>query len=219
VRGLRDIRDIRGVLALRRRRRIRRLRIALQRDARRQLEFRTRRHRRLRVMILMRRLQLRASRRCRCIRSSLPGSFSVRPVCVLYRWRMSTLDAPISSTTGTSTLDEVALSFVASPKFFRLLESHRGAVLTLRAREASYAQIQDLLKLHGIEVPESAVARFCRKYRGQVQRLRLNLEQETFDALESSPAAKPTTSISTVSVTPNPIASSSRKLRDLRGPV
>ena len=132
---------------------------------------------------------------------------------------MSTLDAPISSTTVTSTLDEVAFSFVASPKFFRLLESRRTAVLTLRAREASYAQIQDLLKLHGIEVPESAVARFCRKYRGQVQRLRLTLEQDTADAPESSPAAKPTTSISTVSLTPHPMAPASRKLRDLRGPV
>ena len=117
-----------------------------------------------------------------------------------------------------STLDEAALGFVASPKFSRQLESKRNAVLTLRAKNASYPQIQDLLKVHGIDVPESAVARFCRKYRGQIQRLRLNLEQET--ALpEASPALKPTTFIPPVSPTPNPIAPPSRKLRDLRGPV
>ena len=131
---------------------------------------------------------------------------------------MSTSDAPLSLTITASTLDEAALGFVASPKFSRQLESKRNAVLTLRARDASYPQIQDLLKVHGIEVPESAIARFCRKYRGQIQRLRLNLEQET-DLPEALPAPKPTTFIPTVSLTPNPIASPSRKLRDLRGPV
>ena len=131
---------------------------------------------------------------------------------------MSTSDAPLSSTISASTLDEAALGFVASPKFFRQLESKRNAVLTLRARDASYPQIQDLLKAHGIEVPESAVARFCRKYRGQIQRLRLNLEQET-DLSEALPAFKPTACIPTASPTPNPFTSPSRKLRDLRGPV
>ena len=131
---------------------------------------------------------------------------------------MSTSDALFSSTIPASTLDEAALGFVASPKFSRQLESKRNAVLTLRAKHASYPQIQDLLKLHGIEVPESAIARFCRKYRGQVQRLRLSLEQET-GLPEALPAPKPVTFIPGVSPTLNLIASQSRKPRDLRGPV
>ena len=51
---------------------------------------------------------------------------------------MSTSDVPLSSTISASTLDEAALGFVASPKFSRQLESKRNAVLTLRARDASY---------------------------------------------------------------------------------
>lgn len=160
----------------------------------------------------------RTSRHLRCLRSSLPGSVRARPLCVLYRWRMSISDAPLLSTIPASTLDEAALGFVASPKFSRQLESKRNAVLTLRAKDASYPQIQDLLKAHGIEVTESAVARFCRKYRGQIQRLRLNLEQETV-SLEALPATKPATFFPPVSPTSTPIVSPSRKLRDLRGPV
>jgi hypothetical protein len=151
-------------------------------------------------------------------RNSLPGSIRSWLFRVLYRWRMSTSDAPLSSTIPASTLDEAALGFVAPPKFSRQLESKRNAVLTLRAKYASYPQIQDLLKAYGIEVPESAIARFCRKYRGQIQRLRINLEQETAVPADL-PVPKPTTFIPTVSPTPNPIASPSRKLRDLRGPV
>ena len=162
--------------------------------------------------------QPRTGRRLQCLRSSLPGSIRARPFRVLYRWRMSTSDAPLSSTIPASTLDEAALGFVASPKFSRQLDSKRNAVLTLRAKDASYSQIQDLLKVHGIEVPESAVARFCRKYRGQIQRLRLNHEQETASP-EALPAPKTTTFLPTVSPTHNPIVSQSRKLRDLRGPV
>jgi hypothetical protein len=160
----------------------------------------------------------RTRRHRRCPRSSLPGSIRARLFRALYRWRMSTSDAPLSSTIPASTLDEAARGFVASPRFSRQLESKRNAVLTLRAKDASYTQIQDLLKVYGIEVPESAVARFCRKYRGQIQRLRLNLEQET-DSLDASPAPRTTTFVPTVTPNPNPIASPTRRLRDLRGPV
>jgi DNA-binding MurR/RpiR family transcriptional regulator len=132
---------------------------------------------------------------------------------------MSTLDAPLSGKTRASLIDEAALKFIPAPKFFKLLERHRAAVLTLRAREASYTQIQDLLKEHHVFVSEPAIARFCRKYRDELQRLRLLLEQETDAAPASSPAAKPPAPISTVSITPNSTAHTSRKMRDLRGEV
>jgi DNA-binding MurR/RpiR family transcriptional regulator len=130
---------------------------------------------------------------------------------------MSTLDAPISGKTTASLIDAAALKFTPAPRFFKLLERHRAAVLTLRARDASYTQIQDLLKEYHVFVSEPAIARFCRKYRDELQRLRLLLEQETDAAPAPIPAAKPPATISTASITPNSIAPTSRKMRDLRG--
>jgi hypothetical protein len=131
---------------------------------------------------------------------------------------MSTLDAPNSAKTTASLIDEAALKFIPAPKFFKLLERHRTAVLTLRAREASYTQIQDLLKEFHVLVSEPAIARFCRKYRDELQRHRLLLEQETDSPSASSLAAKPSAPVSTVSLTPNPKVPSSRTaMRDNRG--
>jgi hypothetical protein len=130
---------------------------------------------------------------------------------------MSTLDAPISGQAMASLIDEAALKFIPAPKFFKLLERHRTAVLTLRAREASYTQIQDLLKEYHVFVSEPAIARFCRKHRDELQRLRILLEQETDAVPVPSSVAKPPKPISIVSTTPKPIAPSSREMRDLRG--
>jgi DNA-binding MurR/RpiR family transcriptional regulator len=106
-------------------------------------------------------------------------------------------------------LETAARNFVVPPKARRQLERHRATVLMLRAKDATFSQVQDLLAQHGVIVSESSITRFCRKHRAETQRLRLQLEQE-FDV----------PSISTP-VTP-PIAqplTPSRKMRDLRSPV
>jgi DNA-binding MurR/RpiR family transcriptional regulator len=107
--------------------------------------------------------------------------------------------------------ETAARNFVVSPKAGRQLERHRATVLMLRAKDATFSQIQDLLAQHGMIVSESSITRLCRKHRAEIQRLRLQLEQEA-DLPSGSPAA---------SATPPPAQSSIRsgKLRDLRGDV
>lgn len=104
-------------------------------------------------------------------------------------------------------LETAARKFVVSPKAGRLLERHRSTVLMLRAKNATFSQIQDLLAQHGVIVSESSITRFCRKHLAETQRLRLQLEQE----VES-------TSIHAIAPTAQPLAEG-RKIRDLRGPV
>ena len=132
---------------------------------------------------------------------------------------MSISNAPISSTQTAASIDEAARKFVLAPKFFKILEQHRLAILTLRAREASCLQIQDLLKDHQVFVSEPAIYRFCRKYRHEVLRLRVQLEQETNDSPEPAKVAHPA---SPDPITNSPLKSpalSSRPMRDLRGGV
>ena len=75
-------------------------------------------------------------------------------------------------------LETAARDFVVSVKAGRLLERHRSAVLMLRAKDATFAQIQELLAQHGVFISESSITRFCRKHGAEVQRLRLQLEQD-----------------------------------------
>ena len=106
-------------------------------------------------------------------------------------------------------LETAARNFVVSPKAGRQLERHRATVLILRAKDATFLQIQDMLAQHGVNVSESSITRFCRKHRAEIQRLRLQLEQE-FD-LPSGPQSIPAT-------VPAPLLTQGRKIRDLRGP-
>ena len=106
-------------------------------------------------------------------------------------------------------LEIAARNFVVSPKAGRHLERHRSTVLTLRAKDATFSQVQDLLAQHGVIVSESSITRFCRKHRAEIQRLRLQLEQE-FDLPSPSAAATAPTAL--------PLTQP-RKIRDLRGPV
>ncbi len=107
-------------------------------------------------------------------------------------------------------LETAARNFVVSAKAGQLLERHRSTVLVLRAKEATFSQIQDLLAQHGVIVSESSLTRFCRKHLAEIQRLRLQLEQEV-DSLSGS-SSLPTA----VPLTPQ---NHLRKLRDLRGDV
>ncbi len=104
-------------------------------------------------------------------------------------------------------LETAARNFVVSPKAGRELERHRATVLTLRAKDATFSQIQDLLAQHGVIVSESSITRFCRMHRAEIQRLRLQLEQES----ESN--FTPTKAQTELPMIPG------RKIRDLRGPV
>jgi DNA-binding MurR/RpiR family transcriptional regulator len=81
----------------------------------------------------------------------------------------------------------------------------------LRAKDAAFWQIQDLLSQHGVMVSESSITRFCRKHRAEIQRLRLQLEQDV-DLPSGSPTVRATVPIA-------PPLTQGGKMRDLRGPV
>jgi len=104
-------------------------------------------------------------------------------------------------------LETAARNFVVSPKAGRELERHLATVLMLRAKDATFSQIQDLLAQYGVIASESSITRFCRKHRAEIQRLRLQLEQEI-----ESPAIPVRAPIS-------PPLTQGMKTRDLRGPV
>ena len=114
--------------------------------------------------------------------------------------------SPSAYQCSMNALEIAARNFVISPKAGRQLERHRATVLMLRAKDATFSQIQDLLAQHTVTVSESSITRFCRKHRAEIKRLRLQLEQE----LDSpSPSA----------IVTAPPSIQSRKMRDLRGPV
>jgi len=108
-------------------------------------------------------------------------------------------------------LDTAARNFVVSPKAGRFLERHRATVLMLRAKDATFSQIQELLTQHGVIVSESSITRFCRKHRAETQRLRLQLEQE-IDLPSGSPSVPTTAPPATQLI-------QGSKIRDLRGEV
>lgn len=134
--------------------------------------------------------------------------------------------APDNRTGKPSTLDEAALAFTATLKFPAMLERHRSAILTLRARGASILQIHEILKEYNVLSSEWAISRFCRKYRTEWQRLQMGLDQVAasvptpkptlpIPAVKPEPVASPT--FTSPQSTSNPTASSSHKPRDLRG--
>jgi DNA-binding MurR/RpiR family transcriptional regulator len=106
-------------------------------------------------------------------------------------------------------LQTAARNFVVMPKARRQLERHRVTVLMLRAKNATFSQIQDLLAQHGVAVSESSITRFCRKHCAEIQRLRLQLEREV-----DLPSGSSATS---AAAPPAPRFTQSMKLRDLRG--
>ena len=108
-------------------------------------------------------------------------------------------------------LEIAARNFVTSTKAGLLLERHRSAVLTLRAKGATFSQIQDLLARHNMTVSESSITRFCRKHLAEIQRLRLRLEQEV-DLPSGSPPVR------AMAPTAPPLTQGG-KMRDPRGPV
>jgi hypothetical protein len=75
-------------------------------------------------------------------------------------------------------LEIATRNFVVTPKAGRQLERHRATVLMLRAKDATFSQIQDLLAQHGVIVSESSITRYCLKHRAEIQCVRLQLEQE-----------------------------------------
>ncbi len=107
-------------------------------------------------------------------------------------------------------LEIAARNFATYAKAGLLLERYRSAVLTLRAKEATFSQIQEVLAQHNVTVSESSITRFCRKHLAEIQRLRLQLEQEV-----NLPSGSPPVRATVLAAPP----STQKKMRDLRGPV
>lgn len=121
-------------------------------------------------------------------------------------------------------LENLANQFGPFRKQNQSLERHRLAVLTFRARGGTYPRIRKLLEAQGILVSDTSLSRFCCKYAADIERLRLQVEQELEGLpphVHSGPPTLPSTSIPISQPTPTltPITQPTRKMRDLRGEV
>jgi hypothetical protein len=110
-----------------------------------------------------------------------------------------------------SSLAKLARNFVPINRPGVLLEEHHEAILTFRARGATYAFIRNSLSDIGVDVSYSAVVRFCDKHHAELKRLKHS------PTSLPSPVAAVATKGSTVN--PSVVGSPSRPFRDLRGPV
>lgn len=102
--------------------------------------------------------------------------------------------------TMSPSLDDAVRRFQPKRKQVHLLQEHQEAILSLRARGATCAEIESLLKQHGLHVSEASIMRFCRKHAGKPTPM--TPPAETTLPPPSSPIDKPPA-----------------KVRDLRGPV
>ncbi|NJK90561.1 MAG: hypothetical protein HC904_01255 [Blastochloris sp.] len=95
-----------------------------------------------------------------------------------------------------------------------ILEPHHDAVILLRAKEASYDAIADMLQDSGVTVSPHTVRRFCRRYSAEIKRRRQDM---AIGKNTASPPSAPTSMPATTTETSSP--SRPRPVRDLRGPV
>lgn len=100
-------------------------------------------------------------------------------------------------------LDDAAEHFQPKRKQITLLQENKIAVLRLRSKGATCAEIEAFLKQNGINVSEASIVRFCRRHMQELKRGQSPPQ-------DSIPATRPQSPTA-------PISQS--KVRDLRGPV
>jgi hypothetical protein len=113
------------------------------------------------------------------------------------------------------TLGQAMEQFQPAGKQTAVLERFKAIVIGLKAKGATCLEIKTFLDEHGLSVAESAIFRFCRKYRVEVARMRSHGTAEA--APSSEPSVVPGSgSCSSVSTDPNPPTSQPPKMRSLR---
>jgi hypothetical protein len=103
-----------------------------------------------------------------------------------------------------TSIDDAAERFQPKQKQSELLARNKKAILRLRSKGATYAQIRELLRQNGTEVSEASIIRFCRRYVTELKR-------EGVQPESTHPLRTPSE--------PQPLSPSQPPFRDLRGPV
>lgn len=103
----------------------------------------------------------------------------------------------------STSLYDAAEQFQPKRKQAWLLQENKIAVLRLRSKGATCAEIEALLKQNGINVSEASIVRFCRRHAQEIK-LGQSLPPNSVPATGPQSPTKPM---------------SPSKVRDLRGPV
>lgn len=113
---------------------------------------------------------------------------------------------------------KAATDYNHNPTPQAILDPFREAILTLRAKFASYEIVTDMLTQHGVQVSIATVRRFCRRNHGDMKRIRNDLLARKKAAAQSLDKEVPPSSTASV-IPPKENSSSQKSPRDLRGPV
>lgn len=112
---------------------------------------------------------------------------------------------------ASAALLKAANEYTHNPTPQTVLNPFKEAILTLRAKYASYEIVTSMLAQHGVQVPIATVRRFCRCNHGDMKRIRAEI------LAQKNPS--PTPGEATPDTLPGDTSSSSKKSRRLRGSV
>jgi len=124
----------------------------------------------------------------------------------------------MNPTETSAALLKEAAEYTHSPTPQAVLDPFKEAILTLRAKYASYEIVTEMLAKHEVQVSIATVRRFCRRHHGEMKRIRGELLAQKKAA--SPPVETPTKTLipkGNIPLGDNP--DSPRPPRNLRGPV
>ncbi len=103
---------------------------------------------------------------------------------------MSNQPSPPSDTEIAAHLDGLAGDYKHNPIQHVILNPFKNAILTFRAKYATYENITSTLTSNGVKVSEATVRKFCRAHLQEVKRLRSEIDRKRRET-EGGTGAKP----------------------------
>ncbi|MDB4793519.1 hypothetical protein OAG63_00635 [Methylacidiphilales bacterium] len=94
---------------------------------------------------------------------------------------------PDNAERSEKALLQLAESFDPGAARRSVLHQYKRGVLLLRAKHATYDKIVAMLKEVGVKTSIFSVSRFCRQYRAEIKKLRVQLESRKPPAEASEP--------------------------------
>ena len=86
--------------------------------------------------------------------------------------------SPPSETEIAAHLDNLAGDYKHNPIQHVILNPFKNAILTFRAKYATYENITSTLTNNGVKVSEATVRKFCRTHLQEVKRLRTEIDRK-----------------------------------------
>lgn len=117
----------------------------------------------------------------------------------------------MNPTQASAALLKAANKYTHNPTPQAVLDPFKEAILTLRAKYASYEIVTEMLNKHEVQVSIATVRRFCRRHHGEMRLIRAEI------LAQKNPS--PTPGETTPDTLPGDTSSLSKKSRRLRGSV